>query len=818
MKKLLCLLLQAALTATLSAQVINLDATTTRAVVVGISDYQDEKIPDLRFADRDAEAFVAWLESPAGGNVPMQNIHLITNQKATGGAVNMELWWLLQQSKEDDRAIIYFSGHGDMEAKMLNQLGFLLCWDSQSFAYFSGGSIQVTNLQEIVNTLTQVNKTQVLLITDACRAGKLAGSSINGTGATTANLQQFANAIKILSCQPTEFSLEGEQWGGGRGAFSYHLVDGLYGLADSDKDHQIKLKEISRYLEDHVPVDANPHVQNPLIIGDREALLARVDEGMLAQIESEKKHQQTQFSSGDMRGVEDLIVAHEDTNIQQIYAAYTAAVEAGNLMSPKGSSANDYYDILIHEPSIEQMYGMLTRNFVAALVDEAQQVTNKLLNTDPVAVGDITSRSYLFDHIPTYLEKATEILGEKHFLYKHLKAKQRFFEGKTCQPEKYPELSADSLVRLEVQKYKEALEFDSLAVYAHVELGFLYYYRLAFGELAWHHAKMALEFSPNWTYALYLAGLCKRGLDPEQGPSYLLKAIENDSTFLLPYQELYMIYMLTGEKEQFKIYLDKFIQKAGDMIALDSMEVPAYYVTLLGGSLYWAERYSEAEQVLKKAERLTKGKDWVVYQYLASVYSKLGECDKAKAAIMRQIEFAPNNIVALLAVLDCYKKYNLIQERTQTLKEVVSMLGRDNFHLGFLLDKLGESYRETGHHEESKATFQKLTLIFADPESPYEMNYKGRGWLRLGDLEAMQNTIDEGLKKFPGDVMVYYQTACLYSLAKDEQKSLEWLELAQEKGFGDYGLISTDPDLDNIRNSEGYNALVKKYFPEQFKD
>ncbi|MBK7344250.1 MAG: hypothetical protein IPJ06_14850 [Saprospiraceae bacterium] len=29
----------------------------TYAVVVGISDYQDTRIPDLRFADRDAEAF-----------------------------------------------------------------------------------------------------------------------------------------------------------------------------------------------------------------------------------------------------------------------------------------------------------------------------------------------------------------------------------------------------------------------------------------------------------------------------------------------------------------------------------------------------------------------------------------------------------------------------------------------------------------------------------------------------------------------------------------------------------------------------------------
>ncbi|MFZ1255314.1 MAG: hypothetical protein WAR77_03135, partial [Saprospiraceae bacterium] len=35
----------------------------TYAVVVGISDYQDPGIPDLRFADKDAEAFANYLSS-----------------------------------------------------------------------------------------------------------------------------------------------------------------------------------------------------------------------------------------------------------------------------------------------------------------------------------------------------------------------------------------------------------------------------------------------------------------------------------------------------------------------------------------------------------------------------------------------------------------------------------------------------------------------------------------------------------------------------------------------------------------------------------
>ncbi|MBK9016870.1 MAG: hypothetical protein IPM82_23965 [Saprospiraceae bacterium] len=55
------------------AQVIDLDGSTTRAVVVGISDYQDPEIPDLRFADKDAQAFAGWLQSPAGGSLEEKN-------------------------------------------------------------------------------------------------------------------------------------------------------------------------------------------------------------------------------------------------------------------------------------------------------------------------------------------------------------------------------------------------------------------------------------------------------------------------------------------------------------------------------------------------------------------------------------------------------------------------------------------------------------------------------------------------------------------------------------------------------------------------
>ncbi len=385
---------------TLPAQVIDLDGTTTRAVVVGISDYQDDKIPDLRFADRDAEAFANFLRSPAGGNLPDDNIQLLLNENATLGKLVTALGWLLGESKENDRVIIYFSGHGDVDAKLYGQPGFLLTWDTPAQMYMAGG-YGLLYFQIVITTLSEQNKAKVVVITDACHAGKLAGSDIGGTQLTAASLaRQFANEVKILSCQPGEFSLEGEQWGGGRGAFSYHLTDGLNGMADGNADAAVTLSEIDRYLEDNVTREVAPMQQTPMVVGDKKALLAQVSPEALAQWRQTKPGQPAQFSSIENRGLEEETLAKVDTNIRKLYFAFKQALKDKVFLEPAEDCANAYYDKLMAVAELKPLHGTMTRNYAAGLMDEGQQVTNKLLKTDPEVVSDALSRPFVFEHLP----------------------------------------------------------------------------------------------------------------------------------------------------------------------------------------------------------------------------------------------------------------------------------------------------------------------------------------------------------------------------------------------------------------------------------
>jgi len=250
----------------------------TYAVVIGISDYQNPSIPDLRFADKDAEVFANYLRSNAGGKLDQDHLKVLINQEATMAQFANALDWLWEVCKEGDQAIIYFSGHGDVEKKSLTQPGFLLCWDSPAHVYMAGGAFALPMLQEVISTLSIQNKAKVVVITDACHSGVLAGSSVGGAHATASNLaKQYANEVKIMSCQPNEYSIEGVQWGGGRGAFSYHLVEGLYGFADSNNDQLVTLQEMGRYLEDNVTNEVLPISQVPMIIDKRTEKLAYVD-------------------------------------------------------------------------------------------------------------------------------------------------------------------------------------------------------------------------------------------------------------------------------------------------------------------------------------------------------------------------------------------------------------------------------------------------------------------------------------------------------------------------------------------------------------
>ena len=77
---------------------------------------------------------------------------------------------------------------------------------------------------------------RVLLFADVCKAGTI--GSIQST-TVNADVQQLGDAegdlFGLLASRPKEVSMEGPQFGGGHGVFSYYVVKGLEGAADDEQ-------------------------------------------------------------------------------------------------------------------------------------------------------------------------------------------------------------------------------------------------------------------------------------------------------------------------------------------------------------------------------------------------------------------------------------------------------------------------------------------------------------------------------------------------------------------------------------------------------
>jgi uncharacterized caspase-like protein len=247
-----------------------------RAVIIGVSKYPP--LPpnrQLEYASADARAFYYFLKSPGGGSGSPENMQLLIDGQATSANILNALTWLRLKSQSGDEAIIYFAGIGDTETLTAEEGGFLLASDVTPGCYVCGGALDIDYLEKFLRAIVAKGATP-LLIVDASHSGKLVGDPKGTERTTAALLQAWDKVAKIVSSTPAQFSFEGKQWGGGHGAFTYFLILGLQGLADSDADSRITMMELTRFIDEHVDKETKGR-QTPQSSGDMSRLVARVD-------------------------------------------------------------------------------------------------------------------------------------------------------------------------------------------------------------------------------------------------------------------------------------------------------------------------------------------------------------------------------------------------------------------------------------------------------------------------------------------------------------------------------------------------------------
>jgi len=785
------------------------------AVVVGISDYQNEGIPDLRFAHRDALAFVDYLKSKAGGSIPEDQMMVLINKSATTAQIAAALDWLIEVTQEGDQAIIYFSGHGDVETRTAMQHGFLLTYDSPPTTYIAG-AYPLFYLQSVVSTLSAQKKAQVLLITDACHSGKLAGSSVNGTQVTTAALaKQFASEIKIMSCQPNEYSLEGEQWGGGRGAFSYHLIDGLTGMADRNEDLQVNLLELERYLEDKVPPEVAPQSQIPMILGNKGTSIAYVDTETLNQLIAARQNESPAIASVDSRGIEDEVLAKADEPTRQLYASFKKALQIGNLLSPPENCGYHLYEKLMQKESLAKLHSTIKRNMAVAFQEEAQQAINAYLRADSTEMAQLYAGDEKYNRFPNYLSKASSLLGDEHYMFKSLKAKQLYFEGLIMRLDVEKNGDAGDQLEKALQIQEKALQYEDRAPFIYNEMGILYRRQHNLPKAALQFKK-AIELAPSWLVPQSM--LIKTYLELqryEEAKKYaektkvLAEAFPGVSPRVLRniMTDLGIVLAYLREYDQAESQFQSMLEEEPDNVAA--------LVSL--GWVYWARsNWAAAHQYLARAIQIEPD-DPEVLAMLGDVCFFTGKFEAGEGYYRKVIEMNPGDVVAVAKLSFLYLHNHQERDAERLLKDARKAVDGANANLDVVQAFI---YRNNEQYMEAMALLEKVTqpgevspLIL--PQTMTLLGYT------LQDLDQYDQAEQVYLKTHQMGQEHYWPKYCLARLYAQQGKkelAMDWLKQSLESGGPWYERVVKDPFLRKLRRMDDYNALLMQYYPEEFKD
>jgi tetratricopeptide (TPR) repeat protein len=326
----------------------------TFAMVMGISKYK--YVRPLTYADKDAEMFRDFLKSPAGGKLPDDNIYVLLNEQATSANFYTKgfQWLKVKNLQKGDRLFIYLAGHGDA---IDEEQFFYLAYDCNPAGdknnYLVGGAIQLYNLKAKIGKET-AKGVEVYFIMDACRSNELPGGSEGQGFLNTAVSEKREGEIIMLATSAGQESLEDASIGTGHGLFTYYLVDGLTGAADSSGtvDNHITLAEIQKYIEKNVPSIAQQRFKRKQVpffcCNERsEQVVSIVDTAYLRKWINTKKLQGrgpgTSAVAPRGRG---LAFGPADTALIDAYNLFNTAVKESRLI---GKASADYYYSLMEK-------------------------------------------------------------------------------------------------------------------------------------------------------------------------------------------------------------------------------------------------------------------------------------------------------------------------------------------------------------------------------------------------------------------------------------------------------------------------------------
>jgi uncharacterized caspase-like protein len=210
-------------------------------LLVGVNEYQDAKLPSLRYPSVDCQGLGDALSQATQG-FPNKEVIIHNDfaaQSPTLENIRASLERIVSQSQSQDSIVLYFSGHGMLEPS--NQQAVLCLADTCQDNLLATGLA----LGELMRMLGTSSANHQLVCLDTCHSGDMRLVAKGGSARSAINtslnpapqvmevLRQRAAQSKgfcaLLSCDQGQQSWEFPELG--HGLFTYYLMQGLLGAA-----------------------------------------------------------------------------------------------------------------------------------------------------------------------------------------------------------------------------------------------------------------------------------------------------------------------------------------------------------------------------------------------------------------------------------------------------------------------------------------------------------------------------------------------------------------------------------------------------------
>ena len=510
------------------------------------------------------------------------------------------------------------------------------------------------------------------------------------------------------------------------------------------------------------------------------------------------------LASANTKGSEEKYVDSLDGPGQRLYASFKKNLDSKNLIWPKDTNALKDYRQFIKRYFDSPLVPVMRRNLAASLSDRFNGIVSPLLKGET----SYSTRDACY-YAAAELDSCLRLLGEQHYMYTNIKARKLFMDAMALtwalgETEYNVSLKPDVIKSIEL--LEESAKLEPNAAYTLSALGERYTFVYEFKKANEAFQKF-LDLRPNDLYAKFCLGRIYSNLKQFDKAEVIFEKLVEDYPNM-PDLKTYLSEAYFSNNKR-----AKSLELINQMIASDSI-------------IERSEGYFLKGVYYSKTNNLDSAIHY--YRITKSMYGECPTCDNniGHAYFVNNHMDSARKYFQLLLDADttnAFANFNLgtIELIENNLRDAFTHLIRTTIYAGAFTDGFvmhlqlyfGKKYPEAPKAEMDE--FKSRNFIFNMRYVSYlSILY---AYIRVpGMIENTENInflFDQLFNYKQNDVLTWYHHACYLAMKKDVAGSIESLKKALELGFGNLFILKYDADLDSVRNTEAFRALITKYFP-----